>query len=74
MLMYICIDDSIKEIFKFRIYWYFGFLEGFKVYIYCELRVCLVDYFNLVCECLLVVDCDFVGCKRCLFEDIVDEV
>ena len=71
-LMYNCTDDSIYETFKFRTFRYFGFPEGSKVYIHCELRVCLADQPSL-CECPTVDECDPASRKRRSIEDVVDE-
>ena len=72
-LMYTCTDDSIKETFKLRTYRYFGSPEGSKVYIHCELKVCLADHPNSACECPSVSDCHPTNRKRRSLEDVVDE-
>ena len=72
-LMYNCTDDSIKETFKLRTYRYFGFPETSKVYIHCELRVCLANLPNTACECPSVAQCDPANRKRRSLEDVVDE-
>ena len=72
-LMYNCTNDSIKETFKLRTYRYFGRPEESKVYIHCELRVCLADYPNSACECPSVAECDPASRKRRSVEDVVDE-
>lgn len=72
-LMHNCTDDSIKETFKLRTYRYFGLEEGSKVYIHCELRVCLANEPDTLCECPSVAECDPAGRKRRSIEDVVDE-
>jgi len=72
-LMHNCTDDSIKETFKLRTYRYFGFGDGSKVYIHCELRVCLANEPNTLCECPSVAECDPANRKRRSIEDVVDE-
>jgi len=72
-LFHNCTDDSIKETFRFKTYRYFGFPESSKVYIHCELRVCLADQANSACECPSVDQCDPANRKRRSLEDVVDE-
>ena len=72
-LMYNCTDNSINETFKFRTFRYFGRPEDSKVYIHCELRVCLADQPNSACECPTVDECDPANRKRRSIEDVVDE-
>lgn len=71
--MYNCTDNSIKETFSLKTYRYFGAPEGSRVYIHCELRVCLADYPNSACECPSVDYCDPANRKRRSLADVVDE-
>lgn len=72
-LMHTCANDSIYETFKLKTFRYFGFREGSKVYIHCELRVCLANEPNSACECPTVDECDPSSRKRRSLEYIVDE-
>ena len=72
-LTYNCTNDSVKETFKLRTFRFFGRPEGSRVYIHCELRVCLADEPNTECECPSVDECDPANRKRRSVEDLVDE-
>lgn len=71
--MYNCTDDSIKEHFSLNTYRYFGQPEGSRVYIHCDMRVCLADVPNSACECPSVAECDPANRKRRSLADQVDE-
>ena len=72
-LSYTCANDSVAETFSIRTFRYYGAEEGELVYFHCDLRVCLANANNLMCQCLSVVDCDPNARKRRSLSDEVDE-
>ena len=72
-LSYTCINDSVAETFSIRTFRYYGAEEGEPVYFHCDLRVCLADVDNSVCQCPTVGECDPIARKRRSLADEVDE-
>ena len=72
-LMYNCTNDDIKEDFSLNTYRYFGQAPGSRVYIHCDMRVCLADEPNSACECPTVDECDPNNRKRRSLADQANE-
>ncbi|KAJ7318457.1 hypothetical protein OS493_037936 [Desmophyllum pertusum] len=72
-LYYNCTNDDIKETFSLRSYRYLSSAENTPVYIHCDIRVCLADAVNSMCECPSAAACDPSSRKRRSLADNVDE-
>ncbi|XP_078350308.1 uncharacterized protein LOC144635104 [Oculina patagonica] len=72
-LNYTCTNDSTREYFSLNTFRYFGQQAGSRVYIHCDMRVCLADVANTACQCPSVDECAPDTRKRRSLADQVDE-